>query len=170
MTDGEVGFTITVAAVAAMPLVFLSGKLLDVVGRRAGAAIIYLATAISVVGAYTAHNRWILTLSVVGCIFGISGVLPVLNAFTTELFPTELRGDAFAWANNLLGRFTYVGAPILVGFLAGDLGWGPTLSVTAAALPVALIMIFAFLPETRGRELEETAALEPAKADGPTDF
>ena len=35
---------------------------------------------------------------------------------TAEKRVTDLRGDAFAWANNLLGRVTYVMAPWAVGW------------------------------------------------------
>ena len=40
-TDGDVGVAITIAAVASMPLVFGAGKLLDVIGRRRGAMLIF---------------------------------------------------------------------------------------------------------------------------------
>ena len=49
----------------------------------------------------------------------------------TELFPTDLRGDAFAWANNFLGRIGYVLSPIALGWIAESSGWGPVLAWTA---------------------------------------
>jgi putative MFS transporter len=85
-------------------------------------------------------------------------VPPVLNAFTTELFPTEYRGDAFAWANNLLGRLGYVLSPFVVGFAAERVGWGPAVSATALFQLLSLVLILLLLPETNQRELEETAA------------
>ncbi len=91
----------------------------------------------------------------------VSATFAVLNAFTTELFPTERRAEAFAWANNLLGRVGYVLAPALVGALAGRVGWGNAVSATAAFPLVALVLILCVLPETKGRELEETARLPP---------
>jgi putative MFS transporter len=85
-------------------------------------------------------------------------VLPVLNAFTAELFPTDLRGDAFAWSNNLLGRVGYVLSPALVGVLAGRFGsWGPAVQLTVIGPVIALVLMLLWLPETRARELEETA-------------
>ncbi len=156
-TDKAVGGAIAVAAVASMPMVFASGKLLDVVGRRAGAVVIFALTSLGVVLAYTLHGRLALTAALGVAIFGTSGVLPVLNAFTSELFPTEARGDAFALANNLLGRTSYVAAPFVVGALARPLGWSLAISVTAVGPLLALAVILARLPETRGRELEDTA-------------
>jgi putative MFS transporter len=92
-------------------------------------------------------------------IFGTTAVLPVMNAYTTELFPTELRSDAFAWANNLLGRMGAVVAPLGVGAAAGVYGWGPAVAATALGPMVALALILWKLPETSGIELEQTSTL-----------
>ena len=161
MTDDQVGLSITIAAVASMPLVFYAGKLLDQLGRRWGALVIYGATMLGVTGCYGLEGRWPLTVALVFAIFGASAVLPVLNAYTSELFPTDLRGDAFAWTNSLLGRIGYVASPALVGAMAEGLGWGygPAVQVTAIGPLVALALIFLWLPETKNKELEETAAI-----------
>ncbi|WP_438018817.1 MFS transporter [Sorangium sp. So ce315] len=156
-TDAEVGASITFAAVVSMPLIFASGKLLDVVGRRRGAVIIYVLAAGGVLGAYSLGTRAGLTAALVFAIFGASGVLPVLNAYMSELFPTHLRSDALAWSNNLLGRIGYLLSPIAVGLAAEGVGWGPAVSATAIFPLFALALILWLLPETRGKELEETA-------------
>lgn len=159
MSDADVGKAISIAAVAAMPLVFYVGRLLDRVGRRLGAVIIFGLSAAGVFCSYTLRGQWTLTFCLVFAIFGVSGVLPVLNAYTAELFPTELRGDAFAWSNNLIGRIGYVLSPALVGFAAGQVGWGPAVRVTAVFPILALLLILWLLPETSSRELEETATV-----------
>jgi putative MFS transporter len=158
-SDAQVGGAITVAALASMPLVFLAGKLLDVVGRRRGAVVIYGVLSVGVFSAYTLRGHGALTGALVLAVFGCSAFLPVLNAFTTELFPTEYRADAFAWSNNLLGRIGYVLSPPLVGYFAARYGWGPTVGATAVFPLLALGLILALLPETGGRELEETAGM-----------
>jgi MFS transporter, putative metabolite:H+ symporter len=157
-SEAEVGLSLSVAAAAAMPLVFLVGKLLDVLGRRRGALVIFTVTAAGIFLAYTLRSRAGLTGALVLGVFGASAVLPVMNAYTTELFPTELRGDAFAWTNNLLGRIGYVASPIFVGVAAEAVGWGPVLAATAAFPLAALVLILWLLPETSGRELEDTSA------------
>lgn len=157
--DAQVGASISIAAVFSMPMVFAVGPFLDRFGRRRGAVVIFLATAAGVLGAYGLHDRIALTAALVLAIFGASAVLPVLNAFNTELFPTELRGDAIAWSNNLIGRVGYVLSPALVGVLAERIGWGSAVRFTTIFPIVALVLILAFLPETRARELEETSAL-----------
>ncbi len=158
-TPQQVALSITIAAVTSMPLVFYSGKLLDQIGRKPGAVVIFAAGVLGVVGSYGLHDRWALTAALAFAIFGVSGVLPVLNAFTTELFPTELRGSAFAWSNNLLGRIGYVAGPAIVGVAATDFGWGPAVQVTAIGPIIAVILILLWLPETGSKELEETAAV-----------
>jgi putative MFS transporter len=92
-------------------------------------------------------------------IAGTSAMLSVLNTYTTELFPTELRGDAFGWANSLLGRLAAVFSPMLVGKLAASWGWGLAVSSTALGPLLALVLILMLLPETRGQELEQTSQL-----------
>lgn len=159
-TDARVGLVLTIAAVGAMPLVFLSGKLLDVAGRRRGGAVIFLAGAVGVTLAYTLKGPVALTLALVIAIFGTNAVLPVLNAYTAELFPTEMRADAFAVANNALGRVGYVLSPALCGAAAGAFGWGPSISSTSVCLVAATAIILLLLPETKGRELEDTARVD----------
>ncbi len=159
MTDSQVGKAITIAAVISMPLVFFAGKLLDLIGRRAGAVVIFGLAAFGMFGCYTLHGQWPLTFTLVFAIFGASAVLPVLNAYNSELFPTELRGDAFAWSNNLIGRIGYVLSPIAIGYAAGHVGWGHAIRVTAIFPILAVILILWLLPETRSLELEETAVV-----------
>ncbi len=158
-TDGEVGLAVAIASVVALPLAFGVGKLLDVWGRRSGALLIYGITSVFVVLAYQLHNFWLLTICLMAAIFATIALLTLLNAFTTELFPTEMRADAFAWANNLLGRIGYVIAPVIVGWGAERIGWGDAVSLTAIGVVAALVLILWLLPETSQRELEETARL-----------
>jgi putative MFS transporter len=163
LSPAQVAASIAIAAVASMPFVFYAGKLIDQVGRRRGAVVIFGLTVAGVFGCYTLHGQAALTVALVFGIFGASAVLHVLNAFTAELFPTDLRGDAFAWSNNLLGRLLgYVPSPWLVGVLAADVGWGSAMRLTVLGPIVALALIWLLLPETGSRELEETAALGDA--------
>ncbi len=159
LSPEQVGLSITIAALVSMPLVFAAGKLLDVIGRRLGATVIFCSTSGGCLAAYTLHGHVPLTVALVVAIFGVSAVLAVLNSYNTELFPTELRGDAFSWSNNLLGRIGYVISPTLVGLAASTTGWGPAVASTSVFPLLALALIWWWLPETRGKELEETSAL-----------
>ena len=115
--------------------------------------------ALGVAGAYLAHDWLVSTVSLTLAIFCAGGFLAVLNAFTSELFPTRYRASAFAWCNNLLGRTGYVLSPLAVGAVAERIGWARALAPSALFALLAAGLIYAWLPETRGRELEETAAL-----------
>lgn len=160
-TDGMVGQSITIAALVAMPLAFSVGALMDRLGRKPGAVVIFVASVAGVVGAYSFETQVPITVALIFGVFGATAIPAVLNAFSTELFPTEWRSDAFAWANNLLGRIGYVVAPLLVAMAAEDTGWGPAVLATAIFPLIGLAIIVFKFPETSGRELEDTAALDP---------
>jgi putative MFS transporter len=131
--------------------------MLDVIGRRRGSAVIYLATVLGVLGAYTLSGVGPLMLCMTVGIFGINAVLTVLNAFMTELFPTAVRGSAVAWSNNLIGRLGYVFSPLAIGAVVNQYGWGVPLRLSTVFPVVALVLIFLWLPETNALELEESS-------------
>jgi putative MFS transporter len=157
LSHGQVSLVVTVAAVVSMPLVFLAGKMLDVIGRKRGAAVIYGATVLGVLGGYTLSGVVPLMICMTVGIFGINAVLTVLNAFMTELFPTSERGNAVAWSNNLIGRIGYVFSPLAIGAVVEQHGWGLPLRASTVFPVIALVLIFLWLPETKARELEETS-------------
>jgi putative MFS transporter len=150
---------ITVGALVSMPLCFLSGRLFDRIGRRPGAVLVYTAVVAGVLGIYGVKGQLPLTLAMIVAMVGLTTVLIVLNAFTTELFPTNLRGDAFMWANNLIGRVGYWLSPPVVGLVAEQGGWGPVVRATVVFPVIALFLVLSLLPETRGKELEQAAGL-----------
>lgn len=163
MDDVGVAKALTLAAVVSLPLVFASGKLLDLIGRRWGAVVIYVSLIVGILSAYTPDlPKPALIVGLIIAVFGVTAVLAVLNAFTSELFPTELRGDAFAWTNNLLGRIGYVLSPLLIGALAESMdSWATAIRPTVIFPAIALVLIWWLLPETKGKELEESASLGP---------
>jgi putative MFS transporter len=159
MSDAQVARAIEIGALASMPLAFATGKLLDVIGRKPGATLIFASTIVGVIGAYSAHGASALTLFLVLAMLGVNTVLTVLNAFTAELFPTEYRGAAFAWSNNLIGRIGYCISPVILTQVSATYHLGPTLAASAVFPLLALVVIWVVLPETSRRELEETAQL-----------
>jgi putative MFS transporter len=140
-------------------MVFLAGRFLDRAGRKTGAVVIFSIKIISVICSFTLTGFWPLTFSLIFGIFGTSAILIVLNAFTAELFPTDIRGNAFAWANHLIGRLGYVLFPVIIGFYAQFYGWGTMLKSTGIFIFLALILIMLFFPETKNKELEITSQL-----------
>lgn len=70
-----------------------------------------------------------------------------------ELFPTEIRAFAQGFIYNT-GRAISAAAPAMVGFLS--IAYGPTwaLASTAGFYLLAAVLVFFFLPETKGKMLE----------------
>ncbi len=162
LTKAQAGGSIALASVVAMPLVLITGRLLDRWGRRPGGALVLGATGIGVALSYQQLGRWELTAALILGVYGAAAMPIVLNTLTTELFPTNMRADAFAVCNNLLGRIGYVAGPALVGVAADAVGeFGPVVAASGAFPLIAVGLIFAFVPETKGRELEDTAAVDP---------
>ncbi len=158
-SNAEVARVITLGAIASMPLIFAVGPLMDKLGRRRCAVGVFLLGVSGAFLSYTVTDPWLLALPMTFAIFGASATLPVLNAFTTELFPTDHRADAFAWSNNLLGRIGYVLSPIAVTGIASVTSWSTAVRLTCVFPLVALALILKWLPETRGRSLEDTSSL-----------
>jgi MFS transporter, putative metabolite:H+ symporter len=159
LTGRTAAMIITIGALVSMPLCFLSGRLFDRIGRRPGAVLVYAAVVAGVLGLYGIESTFPLAFAMIVAMVGLTTVLIILNAFTTELFPTELRGDAFMWSNNLIGRIGYWLSPPIVGFLAEKVGWGPVVRATVVFPVIALFLVLSLLPETRGRKLEGAAVL-----------
>lgn len=157
-TEKQIGGSIAIASIAALPFVFMTGKLIDRIGRKRGASIVFAVSLIGTTTTYMLHGRVPLTIALIAGIFGASGYLPILNAYTAELFPTDLRGDAFAWASTFIGRVSYVVSPFVVGWVVDRVGlYEHVMPWTGVFTVIAWGMIMFLLPETSGRELEETA-------------
>lgn len=163
MSDAEAGVLISTAAVMGMPLTYFVGKVLDRIGRRKGAVLIMIGATLATIGSSSFDHRGVILSALTLCVITATGSQVVLNAFNAELFPTELRSSSFAWSNNLLGRIGMVTSPALVGILAERSGYVVALQAIAVFPLLALLLIVAMLPETRGRELEDTAQLSTSR-------
>jgi MFS family permease len=87
---------------------------------------------------------------------------PPMGPFMTELFPTELRGNAQGFCYNS-GRAIGSFFPTMVGYVSQSLPLGTTIAIFSAVASGLMIGMLMLLPETRGREL---ASLETVPA-GP---
>lgn len=168
LTDADIAVGMSVAAVGSLPMLFGVGRLIDRLGRRLSAVVIFLTASVSVFCVYTLTSPVGMTIALMLGVFGTNAVFPVLNAFTTELFPTHLRSDAFAWSYNLLGRAVYLASPLLIGVAASRVGWGKAVAATSVLPLLALCIIWALLPETGGKELEETSVVQEAEQERST--
>lgn len=129
-----------------------AGRLMDGFGRKP-TVLVYLALAS---GASTLCYLSEGPLVVAGY-FGmvaLGGMWAVAQTVSAELFPTELRATAGGITHNLIGRLGMTLGPKAVGMLAVSLGsTGDAVALLCLANLVAIPVIAATLPETRGTRL-----------------
>ncbi|MBE1574225.1 MFS transporter [Amycolatopsis roodepoortensis] len=88
-------------------------------------------------------------------------VIPVMYAYVSELYPTELRASGFGWASSSSRAITGF-APLLFGSVLWPvLGLPLTFTVLGVLVVAAVVFMKAGAPETRGRELDRI--VDPAE-------
>lgn len=127
----------------------------DRVGRRGAAAATMALAGVAAVFAYSDAFPTLATGYLVS-ILAMSAYTPSGGALDAELFPTSARSTAGGW----------LAASGVVGSVLGLFVFGLIVDVTGSFAPAALAVcgpavlltgLYALLPETRGRELEDTA-------------
>ncbi|MBB4689497.1 MFS transporter [Amycolatopsis jiangsuensis] len=90
-------------------------------------------------------------------------VIPVMYAYVSELYPTELRASGFGWASSASRAVTGF-APLLFGSVLWPVLGLPLTFTLLGLLVVAAVLFMIFgAPETRGRELDRiTVEAEPS--------
>lgn len=129
------------------------GYIADAIGRRRAFMAFFVGSAIAV-PVYVAISSPLLLLvfgpvvAFVGTGF-YSGFAPTF----AEMFPTSIRATAQGFIYNT-GRATSALAPAAVGLFSQGNSVGPALSATAGFFALAAVIVFLFLPETRGADLD----------------
>lgn len=92
-------------------------------------------------------------------------VIPVMYAYVSELYPTELRASGFGWASSSSRAVTGF-APLVFGSVLWPvLGLPLTFALLGALVVAAVIYMWLCAPETAGRELDHitTDTTEPER-------
>jgi len=132
-------------------IIALNGKLMDRIGRKRAAAIIITVGCICSVFTFTLHHFYaVLICSIIAAGF-VNSFLIVGSTLTNELFPTEIRASAMAWANNIMGRLGQILVPSVVSLFALSLGLGNAVALAVSLPLISLILILVFIPETGKR-------------------
>jgi sugar porter (SP) family MFS transporter len=106
-------------------------------------------------GTVTQINSWMVLVGILGFVasFAIS-VGPVMWVLFSELFPTRVRGLAISFAGFVNSAFSFVVQLVFPWELA-TLGSAATFMIYGVFGLVGLIFVLIFLPETKGKTLEE---------------
>ncbi|HYA48096.1 MAG TPA: MFS transporter [Burkholderiales bacterium] len=128
------------------------GFISDRAGRKKTYVAFLLAAAVFVfLYSSTKQPLMLLLLGPFVAYFG-TGHFSGFGALTAELYPTSIRATAQGLTYNA-GRIVSAAAPLVVGSLAQTRGFGIAFSLIAASF-VAAAGLWAWIPETGGRELE----------------
>jgi MFS family permease len=164
LSASAANFMLVGAGLPGIPLMVFAGALSDRFGRRLVGCGFALASVVGAIGFFWMPGGVPVLLPCMSLtIVGQMGAWPVLQTYTSELFPTALRSSASAWANvaGVFGRSASlaIAAPLLAvtsqSMTATLLGIGPL---------VAIVLFAVAFPDTHGRELEELSGEELAIA------
>jgi putative MFS transporter len=162
LAEGEANRLLRNSAIIGFPLNFLIAWLYGFWSSKKTLILVTGMTALSlfgfaVAGSTVATNRVLLYALLIMPIWGISSVVAVLSAYSTEIFPTRLRSRG----TGLAAGFSKAGGVVIIALVAIAVA-PPSIADTAliGALPMALaaLAIAFFGPETRKRQLEEITA------------
>lgn len=159
------GLFLTLVQVAALPGVFLGGKLSDVVGRKriiivcqaAAACLFFISLAVGFVPA--------LPYLIGGASVILSMTWPIMGALVADLAPPELRKDAYAllyWGNNI--GFSL--GPLAAGFLFHRAP-GLMFIGNACVLSASIVIMARFIPETGATTTVAPGARTGSRAAAP---
>ncbi len=155
-SSSEVGSAVIWAYLLGTVGTLVSGQLLDRVGRRATAAFFCISTAVAMAILFQSDTRSTIQLAFMATMFAYQGARTATSALSSELFPTCARATGFSLTVQVVGQMGWTLAPVLAGLLSDCLGGlGNAAALFAAGPVIGAILVLAFIPETRGRTLEE---------------
>jgi putative MFS transporter len=155
---GTANTFLAAAVVLGIPGYLVAGRLQDRWGRRRTGSLFLSVGMVAGIAAFQVHGRALMLGALaLGVFFGL-GATSVMNALSSELFPTDVRATSVAVARSVFGTLGASAGLLTVGLLADHNGLigtvGNSVSLAALALLPAVLLLWR-LPETAGRELEE---------------
>ena len=147
-------FATAVMALMGLFGVVIAALLVEKVGRKwllaisaplSGVVLIIVTQSLQVPSTAVA---WILVFGAV-----VQVAIPVLYAYVSELYPTELRASGFGWASTM-SRFAAGFGPLLFAALWPVIGLSWLFTGATVLVVFAIIFMAKFAPETRGHELD----------------
>jgi putative MFS transporter len=97
--------------------------------------------------------------------FAYQAARTATSALSTELFPTSIRATGYGLCVQVIGQICWMLSPVVIGLLSERLGGlGNAASLFAAGPILGVVIVLWFVPETRGKTLEE---LSPSDGETP---
>ena len=146
---------------------YICGRSMERWGRRPTAMVYFAGGILFSIVLFQVSGKTISFFALMLAVFFGLGMGPVMSAFATELFPTHIRGQAAAWIRNWFEIAGYVFGPALVGILGdhstGAIGnIGDTVTLLMVLQVPTIWLVWRYMPETKGMELEDIAEREAA--------
>jgi MFS family permease len=155
-SSSQVGTAVICAYLLGTAGTLLSGQLLDRIGRRATTTAFCVMTALAMASLFQSNTRSSILLSFMATMFAYQGARTATSALSSELFPTSARATGFSLTVQVVGQLGWTLAPVFAGILSGPVGGlGNAASLFAAGPLVGAVLVLGYVPETRGRTLEE---------------
>ncbi len=151
-------FMLVGAGLPGIPIMVAAGSLSDRLGRRVvGCGFGSLAIVGMMAFFWLPGGVPVLLPAMMMMTVGGLASFPVIGSYTSELFPTELRGQASAWAS--ITRVLGASSSLAIGgvLLSVTHSLSPTLTILTIGPLIATAMVAFLFPDTHGRELEETS-------------
>ena len=143
----------------------LSGFLMDRLGRKFTTSFFYLMSAAAMYVLFTSDTYGSILAAEVVTMFAYQAARTATSALSTELFPTAIRATGYSLCVQVIGQICWMLSPVVIGLLSAPLGGlGNAASLFAAGPLFGVVLVMWFVPETRGKTLEE---LSPSLGEKP---
>ncbi len=153
---GSVGF-VTLITLGGIPGFYITGILLERIGRKPVTAGVLVLGAISAYLYGSASDiAWLFVAGFVMQFF-MFGMWSALYAYTPELYPTRARATGAGFAS-AFGRVGAIIGPIVLPLVIANAGTGAAFDLGAAAFGIAALLVVVLGVETKGRVLEAVSA------------
>ncbi len=154
-TAAQVGLALIVAYLMGSVGSLLSGYAMDRIGRRMTTAVFYLASAISMAIMFGSGWHGSVRFGIVATQFAYQAARTATSALSAELFPTEIRASGYSLTVQVIGQLGWTLSPLLIGMLSVPLGGIGNAASVFALGPIVGAIAIGYVPETRGKTLEE---------------
>jgi len=134
--------------------VVVGGRLADVHGRRAVAAVGLIGGTLATVTVFSVGGAWMWAAATMGAVVG-SMAVPALGVYSTELFPTGLRGRANAAITVLSLLGSAIGLVLAGSHIHDHGGYAPVMAILAVGPVLVAVLVLTRYPETAHTELED---------------